>query len=614
VDVSDYQHTVDWHKVKGSGVDFAYAQAADGDGYADSTFKENWKGIKAAGMLRGAYQYFEPSQSPDAQADLLIARIKDAGGVEDGDLPPALDIETAGGESGGTIASRAVAWAKRIEDKLHQKPVFYISPGFFSGIGSPGSLTKFDLWEADWGVSCPGVPSGFHGFAFWQYSDSASVPGISGHVDADRFDGSLSDLKKYAGDNGSKGPSLSGEEGTIGIAELDDNGATDVNGDGRADACAFNGTSVNCYLSHGDAFADHPIEGPELPKDERDKVEFYSTLRFADINGDHKSDVCYRGKGGVVCWLSDGHGFGKAIHTGKLSDKDGFDDPKNYSSIRLADVNGDGKADLCARTNKTFKCWLATGHGFDQVIDGPDWAEKGGSFDKESHWATIRMADIDGDGRADVCARTHTGVECWLSNGHGFPDHVSGPELDDKAWDDADNWTTLRFADINGDKKADLCLRRNGGISCWHSLGNKFGHEIKGPELSSDHGWDKFDNYSTLRLADVDGDGRADLCGRKNKGLTCWLSEGDHFGPAIESTMLSDDAHGDRASHYRTLRFADVDGDGRQDLCFRNESGLSCHLANASGGFGKVIPGPAWSDKNGWDAQRRYGTIMINGD
>ncbi len=615
VDVSYFQHAVNWHAVKASGVDFAYARAADGDDFSDPTFKENWKSIKAAGLLRGAYQYFEPSQSPDAQADLMVARINDAGGFKDGDLPPVLDIETTDGVSGGTIASRAVAWAERVEKKLHTRAVFYIAPGFFSGIGSPQALTKFDLWEADWGVSCPGVPSAFHGFKFWQYSDVGSVPGISGHVDLDRFDGTLADLKKYAGGSGGgghKGPSLAEEEGTIGIAELDDNGSTDINGDGRADACAFNGTGIRCYLSRGDKFADQPIDGPDLPKDERGEVQYLSTLRFADINGDGRSDLCIREQHGVVCWLSDGHGFGKAIHTGELSDHDGFDDPRNYSSMRLADVNGDGKADLCVRTNQSFKCWLATGHGFGKEIDGPNWSEKN-SFDEESHWATIRMADINGDGKADVCARTHTGIECWLSNGHGFPQHVAGPELDEKSWADADNWSTIRFADINGDGKADLCLRRNGGISCWHSLGHSFGHEIKGPDLSTDGGWDQFDKYSTLRLADVDGDGRADLCARRNDGLTCWLSKGDHFGAAIESSMLSDDADGDKPSHYRTLRFADIDGDGRQDLCFRNETGLSCHLANSAGGFGKVIPGPEWSDKNGWDAQVRYGTIMING-
>ena len=198
-------------------------------------------------------------------------------------------------------------------------PVVYISPGFYSGIGSPGSLTKMPLWEADWGVSCPSVPSGFHGFTFWQSSESASVPGISGHVDEDRFNGTRADLTAFAKQAPAKpkAPTLADDEGTFAIAELDGNGTTDIDGDGKADACAFNGTSINCYLSRGDKFAAQPIDGPDLPADEASKSEFYSTIRFADINGDGKADICARESTGVVCWLSDGHGFGEAIRTGE---------------------------------------------------------------------------------------------------------------------------------------------------------------------------------------------------------------------------------------------------------------------------------------------------------
>ena len=105
VDVSDYQQSVDWHAVHAAGFDFAYAQAGDGVTFSDHTFAANWRGIRAAGLARGAYQYFEPSQGAKSQADALLASIDAAGGFEDGDLPPALDIETADGESGSAIAA-----------------------------------------------------------------------------------------------------------------------------------------------------------------------------------------------------------------------------------------------------------------------------------------------------------------------------------------------------------------------------------------------------------------------------------------------------------------------------------------------------------------------------
>ena len=48
------------------------------------------------------------------------------------------------------------------------------------------------LWVAHWGVSSPRVPAqswGGRNWTFWQYTNCGSVPGISGCVDLDRFNG-----------------------------------------------------------------------------------------------------------------------------------------------------------------------------------------------------------------------------------------------------------------------------------------------------------------------------------------------------------------------------------------------------------------------------------------
>jgi len=48
------------------------------------------------------------------------------------------------------------------------------------------------LWVAHWGVNAPTVPAqnwGGRSWTFWQYTNCGSVPGISGCVDLDRFNG-----------------------------------------------------------------------------------------------------------------------------------------------------------------------------------------------------------------------------------------------------------------------------------------------------------------------------------------------------------------------------------------------------------------------------------------
>ena len=133
-----------------------------------------------------------------------------------------------------------------------------------------------------------------------------------------------------------------------------------------------------------------------------------------------------------------------------------------------SDVDGDGRADLCGRGPDGFSCALATGTGFgdtwtiDTLSDASGWSD-------EANYEGIRMADIDGDGRADVCARADAGVRCWLSTGTGFSSSIAGPDDldDDRGWDDPKYGSTLHFADVTGDGRDDLCARGATGFRCW---------------------------------------------------------------------------------------------------------------------------------------------------
>jgi GH25 family lysozyme M1 (1,4-beta-N-acetylmuramidase) len=58
------------------------------------------------------------------------------------------------------------------------------------------------LWVAHWGVGSPSVPGnnwGGKSWTFWQYSDSGTVPGISGRVDLDRYRLNSFDAVTYGG-------------------------------------------------------------------------------------------------------------------------------------------------------------------------------------------------------------------------------------------------------------------------------------------------------------------------------------------------------------------------------------------------------------------------------
>src|SRR5262245_45436425 len=59
IDVSFWQEDINWYSVAGDGIKFAIARASYGTS-KDTYFDQNWAGMKAAGLVRGAYQYWLP--------------------------------------------------------------------------------------------------------------------------------------------------------------------------------------------------------------------------------------------------------------------------------------------------------------------------------------------------------------------------------------------------------------------------------------------------------------------------------------------------------------------------------------------------------------------------
>ncbi len=189
--------TVNWKQVQASGRTFAYFRATEGTTVVDATFAQNYAGIKAAGLLRGAYHNFHPEEDPAAQASIFVSTI---GKLQGGDLPPMLDVETTGGVGADTIVANINTWMAQVKTQTGRTPVLYSSPSFLGSLGSSVStLSTYPLWTSNWGVSCPSISTTWQTWVLWQYTGSGTVPGISGNTgDLDRFNGTLADLKALA--------------------------------------------------------------------------------------------------------------------------------------------------------------------------------------------------------------------------------------------------------------------------------------------------------------------------------------------------------------------------------------------------------------------------------
>ncbi len=204
IDVSVYQGNVDWAQVKAAGIGFAFAKSSEGTGLTDPSFQQNWAGMQAAGLIRGAYHFFHPKFDPLAQAQLFCKVVP----LGPNDLPLALDVEVDDGLRAAEIVNSVQQCLGEIERLIHRRPIVYTGGWFWTPLlqqlGSvPGWVANYDVWIAEYSNgSQPTLPPGFNGWKFWQYSASGRLDGIAGggaDVDEDMFNGTLQDLIAYVG-------------------------------------------------------------------------------------------------------------------------------------------------------------------------------------------------------------------------------------------------------------------------------------------------------------------------------------------------------------------------------------------------------------------------------
>jgi hypothetical protein len=128
-----------------------------------------------------------------------------------------LDLEDAGGLSPVELQEWVKGYLGRIYERTGAHGMIYASPTFWKN--AMGDTTWFAangfamVWVAHWTTGLvPTVPAsnwGGYGWTFWQYTSSGSVPGISGRVDLDRFNGiDLSPLVLTSGVIPPAGPTL----------------------------------------------------------------------------------------------------------------------------------------------------------------------------------------------------------------------------------------------------------------------------------------------------------------------------------------------------------------------------------------------------------------------
>lgn len=185
IDVSYANGSIDWGKVKNSGVEFAILRSTFGSNLPsqiDSQFFQNAQGCVKNNIPFGTYHfaYFVNEQKAKEEAEFAIAKADE---YKQYVKFIVLDVEEDSERYANSMGYKpdwtacSIAFMERIKSAGYT-PVLYSNYSWLKDKFDYSRLKKYKLWYA-----APDVSKPAYDCAMWQYSWKGKVNGISGDVD-----------------------------------------------------------------------------------------------------------------------------------------------------------------------------------------------------------------------------------------------------------------------------------------------------------------------------------------------------------------------------------------------------------------------------------------------
>ncbi len=191
IDVSKWNKTIDWSKVKAAGIDFAFVRTCyrgyeEGGLAKDEYGPTNLKNAAAAGVKVGAYIFSQAIsvKEAEAEAEYLLNTVKGYNIT----MPLVFDFEYY---PGGRLEEKnlsktaqtniCLAFCKKIQAAGYTPLVYANKSMLTSGLNASTISASYPIWLAHYTTKTDYAGD----YDFWQYSSTGTVSGISGNVDMD---------------------------------------------------------------------------------------------------------------------------------------------------------------------------------------------------------------------------------------------------------------------------------------------------------------------------------------------------------------------------------------------------------------------------------------------
>lgn len=188
IDVSKYQGDIDWKKVAAEGIEFVIVRMGfrgmnEGTLEVDPYFKKNVEGALKAGIKVGIYFFSQAINETEAveEADFVLDSIKDYNIT----YPVIFDTERvttyearANSLSFAQRTANTKAFCDRVAEAGYTPMIYANTKYMIMGI----DLEELENYEKWFAVYSDKITFPYH-FSMLQYSESGTIPGITGNVD-----------------------------------------------------------------------------------------------------------------------------------------------------------------------------------------------------------------------------------------------------------------------------------------------------------------------------------------------------------------------------------------------------------------------------------------------
>jgi hypothetical protein len=350
---------------------------------------------------------------------------------------------------------------------------------------------------------------------------------------------------------------------------------------------------------------------------------YYSTIQTADIDGDGQHEVLARWIDGLSIYRFENGTLLNHSRLSALNDNAGFYEPSLYSTIHTAVLDPKlGQADVIARErdgihvfryDSTQRQWRELGPNAgvrpfaDKDASGTDWTQP-------KHYLTIQLADLTGDGVAELVGRGQNGVQVWRWNAadETWAQTSAGGALSDSdGFDQEPYYYSIQLIDVDHDGASELIARAPGGVQTYKWSGSGWMMVGSNGPFGDGAGFLTGKRYKSMR-ASVDATGQAWLYGLAagadgpgSGAIQIHRWTGGHWQPV--QTLPLPDSGWDRESQFSTLMAADIQGDAQPEFLVRGPRGL--HAFTSSG---EPLPmhSQSFTDAQGWNLAENYSTLQ----